>query len=139
MLELPRVRRIAFDVCMAWVKATGDDGVEGPARKRTGIATNSEAVAEALGSLQCDRRHAHVPLLGGKATGCQAYPEDFCHIVCAAYARQVALDRARDGIALVETCGDGGEVDVTDVFAPLVAGELSQDAADCSSKSQFVG
>ena len=51
---------------MLCMEARGDDGIEHPAKKRTGILTNSEAVASLLDRAQCDGKHEHVPLLGGE-------------------------------------------------------------------------
>ena len=53
-----------------------------PAKKRTGIFTNSPALALALKSLQCDGAHAHGGLTDGRARKCQEYPEEFCEAVC---------------------------------------------------------
>ena len=125
LLELPRVWRVAFGFCMAGMKAEGDDGVVGPARKRTGIATNSEAVAAALEQLQCDGSHKHVWLNAGRPKGCQVYPVDFCHVLCRAYAHQVILDRAGSGARSIAGIEGVETVDVTEVVAPLVADELA--------------
>ena len=42
------VYKVDFDFCMLGMQAPGDDGGMGPAKKRTGIATNSEAIASVL-------------------------------------------------------------------------------------------
>ena len=55
---------------------------EAPAKKRTGVATNSKSLAKTLSKLQCDHLHRHVQLMGGKAKRCEIYPECFCELVC---------------------------------------------------------
>ena len=109
----------------SWSWAVGDDGREGPARKRTAVATNSEAVAAALERLQCDGAHKHVWLNAGRPRGCQAYPVDFCHLLCRAYAHQVALDRAEAQGGDIAGVAGAEVVDVSDIMAPLVASEIA--------------
>ena len=74
LLRLPRVSRATFDFCMLGMQVVDDQG-RARARKRTTIATNSEAIAAALSQLQCGQAHAHIPLLAGKARACQEYPQ----------------------------------------------------------------
>ena len=60
------VYKVDFDFCMLGMEARGDDGITRPAKKRTGILTNSEAVASLLERAQCHGGHEHVHLLGGE-------------------------------------------------------------------------
>ncbi len=69
--------RVNFDFCMAGMQL---DGV--PAKKRTGVVTNSVALQDALKEMQCSGEHEHADLTGGKARACQVYPEKFCKLVC---------------------------------------------------------
>ena len=73
--------KVEFDFCMAGMMPWDILG-QAPAKKRTGIATNSKALATTLANLQCDGSHRHVILMGGKAKQCEKYPEDFCRLVC---------------------------------------------------------
>ena len=123
LVQLPRVERIHFDFCMTGMESR-DEGGSAPAKKRTSLATNSEAIAAAVGRLQCDHSHRHIPLTAGRAKHCERYPEAFCRLICEAYARQVDLDRALEGgqgISQFENCDCR---DVTGYIAPLVAREL---------------
>ena len=81
LYQQPNTQKVTFDFCMAGMKSIDDQG-EAPARKRTGILTNSNAVADMLRQFQCDGMHRHVRLLGGKAKYCERYPEEFCEKVC---------------------------------------------------------
>lgn len=96
LLSLPRVERVTFDFCMAGMRSSGPDGT-GPVKKRTAVATNSEAIAATLSKLQCNGGHRHVPLTHGRPKACERYPFDFCRILCEGYDRQISLDKARDG------------------------------------------
>ena len=79
LLHFPRVQRVAFDFCMLGM--TSRDGAgSAPAKKRTALATNSEAIAASASRYQCDHRHRHVHLIGGKSRPCQEYTEEFREI-----------------------------------------------------------
>ena len=90
------VYKVDFDFCMLGMEARGDDGVMRPAKKRTGVVTNSEAVASVLERAQCRNEHEHVHLLGGKAGPCQIYPDKFCRLVCEGVKQELAHDRCRN-------------------------------------------
>ena len=108
---------------------SGDARDAGAVKKRTSVATNSEAIAAALSRAQCDGRHRHVPLVAGRAKACERYPVDFCRLVCESYLRQVALDTAQNGERHVGGVFDGDAVDVSSFLAPLVARELEAEEA----------
>ena len=91
-------QKVNFDFCMAGMKSL-EEGVEMPAKKRTSVVTNLGEVAEALRALQCDGKHQHVTLLGGKSKACEVYPEQFCKIVCEA---AVKAQRAHDQLSSCE-------------------------------------
>ena len=100
---------------------------EAPARKRTTVATNSEAIAATLEGYQCSRDHRHAQLVAGRPKSCDAYPIEFCRAVCAAYAHQVVLDQAKDGRGWVGGVYSGESTDITGLMAPLVARKLGTD------------
>ncbi len=77
------VKRTNFDFCMVGMQATDQDG-EGAAKKRTGVLSNSEEISKALEDRQCDKKHRHVVLTGGKAKACEVYPDEFCELICTA-------------------------------------------------------
>ena len=51
------------------------------ARKRTGIFTNSKAIAEEMKKHQCDGCHEHADLIDRLAKHAQVYPDKFCKII----------------------------------------------------------
>ena len=77
MFKWKGVQKVSFDFCMAGMQV---DGV--PAKKRTSILTNSDALVKELLNRQCNTNHEHVLLVGGKAAQCQVYPKEFCVLVC---------------------------------------------------------
>ena len=60
---------------------------EAAAKKRIGIVTNSLPVAESLETMQCQGKHRHVQLMGGKAKACEVYTDEFCKAICLAVRR----------------------------------------------------
>ena len=52
-----------------------------PAKKRTGVMTNSPELADTLAKFQCDSTHRHVVLEGGRPKACEEYPDEFCEVV----------------------------------------------------------
>ncbi len=83
------VYHVKFDFCMAGMKTKNKAGESVPAKKRTGVLTNSSAIASMLRGAQCRREHVHEPLLDGKAGPCQEYPEKFCRLVCEGVKREL--------------------------------------------------
>ena len=81
LMKEPGVHKVEFDFCMMGMTSTDAEG-KAAARKRTGILTNSKALADELRKMQCSRDHRHVALTGGRAGPCQKYPEEFCRKVC---------------------------------------------------------
>ena len=106
------VYKVAFDFCMMGMLTKGPDGEQHPAKKRTGILTNSQAIASALRRAQCDGKHVHVPLLGGGLAGpCQIYPDKFCRLVCDGLKEELARSRWRNQMAKTyDVTGQFGEL-----------------------------
>ena len=105
------VYKVAFDFCMMGMTAPGPDGKQHPAKKRTGILTNSQAIASALRRAQCNGQHTHVPLLGGLAGPCQIYPDKFCRLVCDGLKEELARSRWRNQMAKTyDVTGQFGEL-----------------------------
>ena len=96
LAQVQGVYKVAFDFCMMGMKSKDDNGEEHPAKKRTGILTNSEATASILRRAQCDGGHVHVPLLNGRAGPCQAYPDKFCRLICEGLRQELARSRWRN-------------------------------------------
>ena len=69
---------------MLGMKSADEQG-EGPAKKRTKVATNSRAIAAALEHYQCDGLHRHVILEGGRPKAFEKYPDEFCKVVLEAF------------------------------------------------------
>ena len=92
----PEVGMAIVDMCVHGMKV--DVGpVQGPARKRTRVFSNSHEVLKRIAS-QCpnDRpdkalHHVHVPLDQGRAKRCQVYPRSFCRRVCEGIAAEKRL------------------------------------------------
>ena len=88
--------KIDFDFCMVGMTTVDADGNEVPAKKRTGIVTNSEAIASILRRAQCDGSHRHEQLLGWRASKAQIYPDKFCRRVCEGIKQELQRDRWRN-------------------------------------------
>ena len=71
MMQLEGVQTVNFDFCGMGMKTTDEQGVPVPAKKRTKILTNSGHIAAACHRYQCDGRHSHQQLEGGKARACE--------------------------------------------------------------------
>ena len=69
LVESKGAYKINFDFCMAGMVSEDERGIA-PAKKRTGIVTNSATLARTLVTLQCDGKHRHAPLVGGRAGPC---------------------------------------------------------------------
>ena len=79
-----------FDFCMAGMKTIDGAGREAFAKKRTGVLTNSSAVASLLRGAQCRGEHKHEPLLEGRAGPCQQYPDKFCRLICEGIKKELS-------------------------------------------------
>ena len=95
MIELammPGVDITTFDMCCFGMMAT-QDGMEGPVRKRTKVASNSREVHKRMNK-KCPNdtgegeRHVHVVLEGGRTKNAQVYPKQFCRAICEAIAAE---------------------------------------------------
>ena len=78
-----------FDFCALGMRATGPDGTEGPAQKKTAVVTNSKHITAMLEKARCRRLHQHVVLEGGLAKGCEIYPDTFCEAICQGVQREL--------------------------------------------------
>ena len=87
--SLQGVHHVNFDFCTLGMETTARDGQKVAARKRTGILTNSGAIASLLSEAQCRREHAHEHLLDGRAGPCQRYPDKFCKLICEGVKREI--------------------------------------------------
>ena len=67
--------------CEYGFTSIGDDGVERPAKKSTGMLTNSPAMAVTL-ERRCkgDHKHTHV-IGGGRCRKAQTYPVQLCEAI----------------------------------------------------------
>ena len=83
------VHRVNFDFCTLGMMTVDENGQPSPAKKRTGILTNSTAIAMLLEGAQCRNRHVHTQLLGGRAGPCQEYPDEFCRLICTGVKREI--------------------------------------------------
>ena len=87
------VQFVNFDFCMMGMKSTNARGEEGPAKKRTRVATNSQRIAQILKAAQCSGKHQHVTLEGGKPKKCEEYPEVFCRMICEGIKKEIEDDK----------------------------------------------
>ena len=83
LVKQSNVMKVNFNVCMFGMRARDAVG-EAAATNRTDFITNSVPVAEKLRKMQCQDKHRHVLLMGGKAKACEVYTEEFCRAVCIA-------------------------------------------------------
>ena len=79
--------RVNFDFCTAGMVVKTKTG-EALARKRTGMFTNSKAIAEEMKKHQCDGCHEHAELIDGLAKHAQLYPDKFCKIILKAAMKE---------------------------------------------------
>ena len=90
LAKLSGVHNVRFDFCALGMKTVDNQGREAAAKKRTGVLTNSQAVADLLQEAQCRRDHRHQQLLDGRAGPCQKYTDKFCRLVCEGIKRELA-------------------------------------------------
>ena len=74
------------------------NGERGFVKTPTGLLPSSKCVREQLG-LRCDGGHAHIPLVGGRASGAQVYPQALCEAIC----KGVAMQKEADALMKVST------------------------------------
>ena len=89
LLSMESVDIVLVDMCSYGLTSIAD-GVEGPARKRTNIMSNSievlRKVERSCPNTLSDKsaHHRHIPLDQGRAKAAQVYPRAFCRQVCEA-------------------------------------------------------
>ncbi len=116
LLQLENVQRATCDLCAYGLNVDG----KGPNKKSTGILTNSDFIAQALGK-RCLRTHFHVPLVGGLAEKAQVYPRPFCQAIIAGWRKTIQADR---GIFL----GEGLEgIEETEAGEVIEGGSLEEE------------
>ena len=76
------VHNVKFDFCTLGMETRDRDGRRAPAKKRTGILTNSDAIATLLREAQRRGEHKHQRLLDGRAGPCQRHPDKLCRLIC---------------------------------------------------------
>ena len=89
-----------FDFCTLGMTTVDTEGEQAAARKRTTVLTNSRSIAEVLRLAQCDGRHKHECLMGGRANACEVYQEKFVRHIC------VGIRKDFDGSDLAAQTGE---------------------------------
>ena len=116
LADMQGVIRINIDMCMFGMVSTMEDMQVAPAKKPTGLLTNSHRIARRmLKGAHAKGKHVHASLIGGRAKACEIYPKDFCMQLCLGLRYQLDKDRESRRIA--------GGSDVSAVFAKLVEEE----------------
>ncbi len=96
LADVDGVHHVKFDFCMLGMETTDNQGRAAPAKKRTGVLTNSYAVANLLHGAQCRGEHWHMELVGGKAGPCQVYPDKFARLICEGIKKELDTVRWRN-------------------------------------------
>ncbi len=113
LADVKGVHHVKFDFCMLGMTTKDADGNDAPAKKRTGVLTNSDAVAMLLRSAQCRGEHWHTELINGRAGPCQVYPDKFARLLCEGIKRELDTIRWRNDMNKV--------FDITSEFGKLMA------------------
>ena len=113
LTDVRGVHHVKFDFCMLGMVAKDGRGNEVPAKKRTGVLTNSDAVAALLRSAQCRGEHWHLELVNGRAGPCQVYPDKFSRLICEGIKRELDTIRWRNEMNQV--------FDITSEFGKIMA------------------
>ena len=92
---MPGVDIVTMDMCCFGMTAE-KDGIEGPVRKRTKIASNSKEVLKRIdrrcpNDIPGEVKHQHVVLESGRPKNAQVYPRAFCRAVCEGIAAEKRL------------------------------------------------
>ena len=102
------------DMCAMGMRVdTGE--LQGPARKRTKLLSNSQEILKRVAVLcpnkspNTSTHHAHVPLESGRARRCQIYPREFSRRVCEGIAAEKRLRRL--GMVSIPLMALGSEED----------------------------
>ena len=95
MAMMKGVDIITFDMCAFGMVAT-KDGVEGPVRKRSKLASNSKEVLKRIerrcpNDVEGEANHVHVVLEGSRTKRAQVYPRAFCQSICEGIAAEKRL------------------------------------------------
>ena len=94
------VMRVVGDQCRCGLKSEDHRG-EGPAKKPTGIMTNSPCIALQLKS-RCPptkngyQVHRNAQVQGGRARAAQTYPPELCRAICKGLVKQFEADKKRN-------------------------------------------
>ena len=123
--SIPGAETAVVDMCAYGMRV--DTGpVQGPARKRTRIMSNSHEVIKRIArtcpneSREESKHHVHVPLEQGRAKRCQVYPREFSRKICEGIAAEKKLRRL--GLVSMEL------MDIDDLEVDVAKGhEASQD------------
>ena len=89
MLNLEGITTAKFDFCQLGMETMGRSGEAMAAKKRTTVMTNSPNVSEVLRQAQCEGKHTHEQLVGGKANNCEVYPDKFVELVCEGIRKEI--------------------------------------------------
>ena len=89
---MPGVDIVTMDMCCFGMTAE-KDGIEGPVRKRTKIASNSKEVLKRIdrkcpNDIPGEAKHQHIVLESGRPKNAQVYPRAFCGAVCEGIAAE---------------------------------------------------
>ena len=122
---------------MLGMRSKDQDG-EAPAKKMTGVMTNSPMLVEKLREFQCSNEHRHVMLTNGRAQKCQIYPDEFCRLVCKTVMREKNLNEFKAINMLSETVRDQNITDVTKEVNALMALEMKTPHEDMYEEFDFV-
>ena len=71
-----------------------DASSSAPAKKRTGVMTNSPELADTLAKFEGESTHRHVVLEGGRLKACEEYPDEFCEVVLGAIQKGFGANSA---------------------------------------------
>ena len=101
ILKEPSVARVRLDMCRVGMESHwhGKGGERGPVLKPTGMMTSPWCLQLEL-DLRCKGGHAHVHLVGGRASAAQEYPRDLCEAICRGIAEQKRQDVSRKFVML---------------------------------------
>ena len=96
VMAMKGVKKVVADQCRYGLQSKGEGGL-GPARKATGLMTNSPCIALQM-QRRCPNRngyqiHKHVQLYGGRARAAQIYPPGLCRAICKGLVDQLEADR----------------------------------------------
>eukprot|EP00973_Karenia_brevis_P070027 9735810-Karenia_brevis.AAC.1 len=73
--------------------------------------TNAIQIArEVTANGQCDGKHRHAALIGGRAKACEVYPPGFCRGICRGMRNQLKEDQKK-----------AKPIDVTEIITKIIA------------------